>query len=54
VSEPFAEGWNHGAMPYLGRPVDVAQAPDGALLVTDDQNGVVYRIAYPRSLIAAR
>ncbi len=45
-SEPFVEGWNRGAMPYLGRPVDVAQTPDGALLVADDQNGAIYRISY--------
>jgi len=51
-SEPFAEGWNRGAMPYLGRPVDVAQTPDGALLVTDDENGAVYRISYRPSPVA--
>lgn len=53
-SEAFAEGWNSGAMPYLGRPVDVAQTPDGALLVTDDQNGAIYRIAYGRTMMAGR
>lgn len=46
ASEPFAEGWNTGDPHYLGRPVDVAQLPDGSLLVTDDQNGAVYRISY--------
>ncbi|WP_159731296.1 sorbosone dehydrogenase family protein [Methylosinus sp. Ce-a6] len=46
VSEPFAEGWNTGDPQYLGRPVDVAELPDGSLLVTDDANGAVYRIAY--------
>lgn len=45
-SEVFADGWNIGAQHYLGRPVDVAQLPDGSLLVTDDQNGAVYRISY--------
>ncbi|HWV97698.1 MAG TPA: PQQ-dependent sugar dehydrogenase [Xanthobacteraceae bacterium] len=44
-SEPFAEGWNnHGH--YLGRPVDVAQLPDGSLLVSDDRVGALYRIWY--------
>ena len=44
-SEPFAEGWNdHGY--YLGRPVDVAQLPDGSLLVSDDLVGALYRIWY--------
>ena len=31
---------------YLGRPVDVAQLPDGSLLVSDDLAGAVYRISY--------
>ncbi|WP_442755068.1 PQQ-dependent sugar dehydrogenase [Methylocystis sp. JAN1] len=52
VSEAFAEGWNKGALPYLGRPVDVAQGPDGALLVTDDQNGAIYRIGYGHTMVA--
>jgi glucose/arabinose dehydrogenase len=43
---PFAEGWNKGAEPYLGRPVDVAELPDGSLIVSDDQEGALYRIAY--------
>lgn len=30
----------------FGRPVGIAQTADGALLVTDDTNGVIYRIAY--------
>lgn len=46
VSAPFAEGWNTGRGGYLGRPVDVAELADGSLLVTDDQNGAIYRIAY--------
>lgn len=45
-SEPFAEGWNTDDPHYLGRPVDVAQLPDGSLLVTDDQNEAIYRIVY--------
>ncbi len=45
-SEAFAEGWNTGRGDYLGRPVDVAEMADGSLLVTDDQNGAVYRIIY--------
>jgi glucose/arabinose dehydrogenase len=46
ASEVFAEGWNTGEAHYLGRPVDVAQQQDGSLLVTDDQNGAIYRISY--------
>jgi glucose/arabinose dehydrogenase len=43
--EPFAEGWLAGGKAW-GRPVDVEVAPDGALLVSDDQAGAIYRIAY--------
>jgi glucose/arabinose dehydrogenase len=31
---------------FWGRPVDVLQMPDGALLVTDEQNGAIYRISH--------
>jgi glucose/arabinose dehydrogenase len=31
-----------------GRPVGVAVARDGALLVTDDQSGTVWRVAYKK------
>lgn len=43
---PFAEGWLQENGKVLGRPVDVEVAPDGALLVSDDYAGVIYRIAY--------
>ncbi|HEY5897055.1 MAG TPA: PQQ-dependent sugar dehydrogenase [Burkholderiales bacterium] len=43
--EPFAQGWLQGNDSW-GRPVDVIVAPDGALLVSDDKAGVVYRIDY--------
>jgi glucose/arabinose dehydrogenase len=43
--EPFAEGWLQGRRAW-GRPVDVLVMPDGALLVSDDKAGVIYRIAY--------
>ena len=41
----FAEGWLQGEHAW-GRPVDILQMPDGALLVSDDEAGVIYRIAY--------
>ena len=45
--EPFAEGWlNDDTGEYSGRPVDVAMLGDGSLLVSDDQDGAVYRISY--------
>src|SRR3990172_7661672 len=46
-TEVFAEGWlDPATMQYRGRPVDVAQMPDGSLLVSDDFAGAVYRITY--------
>jgi len=43
--KPFAEGWLKGDS-VSGRPVDVLVMPDGSLLVSDDQGGVIYRITY--------
>ena len=43
--EPFAEGWLQGERAW-GRPVDVLVMPDGALLVSDDEAGAIYRISY--------
>jgi glucose/arabinose dehydrogenase len=45
-SIPFAEGWNIGKRHYLGRPVDVVELRDGSLIVSDDQEGALYRIFY--------
>lgn len=41
----FAEGWLQGQEAW-GRPADVLVMPDGALLVSDDSAGVIYRISY--------
>ena len=43
--EVFAEGWLQPGGPW-GRPNDVAEFPDGSLLVSDDVAGVIYRITY--------
>jgi len=45
--EPFAEGWLQGERNW-GRPADVQVLPDGSMLVSDDQAGVVYRITHAR------
>jgi glucose/arabinose dehydrogenase len=45
--ETFADGWLQGQQEW-GRPVDVLVMPDGALLVSDDKAGVIYRISYAR------
>jgi len=43
----FAEGWlDKAADEAWGRPVDVQVMPDGALLVSDDAAGAIYRITY--------
>ncbi|MEP6713572.1 MAG: sorbosone dehydrogenase family protein [Ferruginibacter sp.] len=44
----FAEGWLQPNGKVLGRPVDVQQMPDGALLVSDDYAGAIYRITYQK------
>ena len=46
--EVFAEGWLQDDNTAWGRPVDVLQMPDGALLLADDRAGVIYRISYSR------
>ena len=43
--EPFAEGWLQSERAW-GRPVDILEMPDGSLLVSDDEAGVIYRITY--------
>ena len=43
--QPFASGWLQGEQAW-GRPADVLVAPDGALLVSDDYAGAIYRISY--------
>jgi glucose/arabinose dehydrogenase len=43
--EVFAEGWLQGSRAW-GRPVDIQVMPDGALLVSDDKAGAIYRISY--------
>ena len=44
--EAFAHGWLQDSGEYLGRPVDVAQLPDGSILVSDDLAGAIYRISH--------
>jgi Raf kinase inhibitor-like YbhB/YbcL family protein len=45
--EPFVSGFlTDGGKTHIARPVGLALAKDGALLMADDANGVLYRIAY--------
>ena len=49
--EPFLEGFLTDAKadpPMWGRPVDVMVMRDGAMLVSDDYNGIIYRVSYKK------
>jgi glucose/arabinose dehydrogenase len=46
-AEVFADGFlDKTTQRALGRPVDVANLPDGSILVSDDYAGAIYRISY--------
>lgn len=53
----FADGFMAGAPgtarvtpgPGVHRPVGLAESPDGALYITDDAGGTVYKVTYPRN-----
>jgi len=53
--KPFLTGFNEDKESYKfwGRPAYVAQMPDGALLVSDEQVGAIYRISYQKPKAAA-
>ncbi len=51
-AEPFLTGFLDGET-ALGRPADVQPMRDGSLLVSDDQNGAIYRITFVRSSMNA-
>ena len=38
----------------IGRPVDVEIMKDGSVLLSDDWNGVIYRITYGKAKVAGR
>lgn len=42
--EPFLHGFLQGRE-YWGRPADVLVLPDASVLVSDDLNGAIYRVA---------
>jgi glucose/arabinose dehydrogenase len=46
VVQDFATGWQRADFSRWGRPAGVTVAPDGSLIVSDDQAGVLYRIAF--------
>jgi glucose/arabinose dehydrogenase len=47
--EPFLSGLlDEGKNEFYGRPTYVLQMPDGSMLVSDEQNGAIYRISYSK------
>jgi glucose/arabinose dehydrogenase len=44
-TEPFITGFISNNN-YLGRPADILVMKDGALLISDDYNGAVYRVSF--------
>ena len=45
---PFLSGWLRSGQSAWGRPADVLVMPDGALLVSDDLAGAIYRITWSK------
>ena len=45
-AQDFATGWLLDNNDAVGRPVGLAVGPDGALYVSDDKAGMIYRITY--------
>lgn len=53
--EPFVTGFlTDGGNTHIARPVGLAVAKDGALLMADDANGVIYRIAWTGAHAASK
>ena len=52
----FASGWQEGGEGYKfwGRPAYVHQMPDGAMLLSDEQTGEIYRISYTKPAAAKK
>jgi len=45
--EDFASGWlDETTFEVSGRPVGLAVGPDGALYISDDKGGIIYRVSY--------
>jgi Raf kinase inhibitor-like YbhB/YbcL family protein len=55
--EPFVSGFiqplSDGNFGFFGRPVGVAEAKDGAVLITDDTNNIIYRVAHAGTAASA-
>jgi glucose/arabinose dehydrogenase len=51
--EPFVTGFLENNS-YVGRPVDILVMKDGAILISDDWNGAVWRVSYGNARSANR
>lgn len=49
AEEIFMDGWLDKQGKVSGRPVDILELPDGSVLISDDQLGIIYRINYQGS-----
>ncbi|MCE1253280.1 MAG: PQQ-dependent sugar dehydrogenase [Anaerolineae bacterium] len=49
AAEDFISGWLTPNGNVWGRPVDVVNASDGSLFISDDRSGVIYRVYYRAS-----
>lgn len=49
---PFITGFEENE-DVIGRPVDTTQGPDGAIYISDDYAGVIYRVSYGVATAAA-
>jgi glucose/arabinose dehydrogenase len=45
AARDFATGWQDASGERWGRPAGVVVAPDGSLIVSDDENGLLYQIS---------
>ena len=44
---PFVTGFmDKASNTYWGRPTDVMQLPDGSMLISDEEQGAIYRVSY--------
>lgn len=45
AEEPFLTGFLTAGGDVLGRPVDIIESPDDTIFISDDHNGVIWRVA---------
>jgi glucose/arabinose dehydrogenase len=45
-AQDFATGWQQASGNRWGRPAGIVVAPDGSVILSDDQSGALYRVAY--------